>query len=1200
MSSHHTPSFRVEALEQRILLSAVPMDGGLADYQDDDFSSATTLFEEYSEQGSVSDSLSEGSDVLGLDSDGALFAGAMPLDNNFDEAVLEENQDESEVLDDASRDASRDDLVENEASEDTANASEDAFDDSSTVFAASSISSSEDSLTEEVESDASVAESSETATEFAAITAEFDANDQPIEPTIVASGANSMLDQQQVTLTLGQGPPAEENTTANLHNALNSSDLDQNEISPVAESDQLPVSLLNHVYPDFSSLNPAHHPILTLSPSDLGATIGIGDGATGDFVLSNADIDFLSRFERVIIGSQNAHHSFHIGNPELADSEITFNFSLSLISPQTGGEVYQHSNIVVGEGHSFEIIGSKNSTHLSGTTTVAGDLTYDDSVILDGDVILNVGGNFNLAATGYVLGNDDGVADSLTITADGNIFIGGDIGGADFHDLTLNASGSLVIDSTVTISTRALTTGADAITGVSIADSGDITLVGTSIEVESGARLLSHVETGSTFEFGDLVLEAEQSVLSDLARNAAGAATPAVLLDGVVIHTGAVSIIASSDPENPVAGIGSVTLDQVIERITDLIYNFDAAIQAQTLSFEVVGLSLSALDVVSLQGDFAFSKTGTSYIQALAVNVNANLGTGPVSVGLKEGALGLVMTENGFALEASGAVHFEGGAIAAVSAEAVTLRINQTGAEWTSHLIEIDTSSYTIAQLAASTDLLSVNVAGFEATLLDSVYLRGNFAFGADGVLNTLSAVGSDIEGGLVVGAYTVGVEEASFGLFFDATGKLALEAEGSIFSDLPGDITLGADSVLLKVNETSQDMTGEVLLVGGDNYTFSELPAANPDTLIELLVAGAHLSAFGFFEISGDFAFTRSTADVLLDNSDEVAVDTLLIGSNDLSAFVGLNPDTEDAIGFGLSGVSLAMAILTDRVDATRSWTSLQMTATAAAFSGIDGVTISTNELSVAVNTASADGRLVDYVSRGLEIKTGASTDMTFDMDASAGELMQASGTLNVELFEFFSVSGDFALNKSSSTITLSDAGATQLSVDQLTLGGSHLTAFAGLAAGSSDASGFQLTDLNFALGIFSDQTDQARSWSALQATAGSFEFVGVDGLSVAGSSLSVAISQASMGDEVVDFAVDPITIATGPSSSRDLDLDGSRGALLEVSGDVDIDVYGFVALTGGFAFAKSEATVPVYLNEATGDVAVELLTIGASDVSA
>ena len=231
--------------------------------------------------------------------------------------------------------------------------------------------------------------------------------------------------------------------------------------------------------------------------------------------------------------------------------------------------------------------------------------------------------------------------------------------------------------------------------------------------------------------------------------------------------------------------------------------------------------------------------------------------------------------------------------------------------------------------------------------------------------------------------------------------------------------------------------------------------------------------------------------------------------------------------------------------------------------------------------------------------VKTGPGASKDLDMDGSRGALLEVSGNLDIDVFGFFQVSGGFALSKSTGTITLSDTAATELTVDQLTLGASNVSAFAGIAGGTSDAVGLELTDVEFALGIFSDQADPTRTWTALQATAGSFGFIGVEDLSVTGTTLSVSINQAPVGEDVANFAVNSVAVKTGPSSSKDLDLDGSRGELLEVSGNLDIDVFGFFQVSGGFALSKSTGTITLSDTAAT-EVTVDQLTLGASNVSA
>ena len=172
-------------------------------------------------------------------------------------------------------------------------------------------------------------------------------------------------------------------------------------------------------------------------------------------------------------------------------------------------------------------------------------------------------------------------------------------------------------------------------------------------------------------------------------------------------------------------------------------------------------------------------------------------------------------------------------------------------------------------------------------------------------------------------------------------------------------------------------------------------------------------------------------------------------------------------------------------------------------------------------INQAAADSSLLDFSDAPLAVVNGPDSIFTVSVDGSRGELLEVSGNLDIDVFGFFQVSGGFALSKSTGTITLSDTAATELTVDQLTLGASNVSAFAGIAGGTSDAVGLELTDVEFALGIFSDEADTTRTWTALQATAGSFGFIGVEDLSVTGTTLSVSINQAPVGEDVANFAV-------------------------------------------------------------------------------
>ncbi|MBI5053445.1 MAG: hypothetical protein HZB52_09290, partial [Chloroflexi bacterium] len=344
--------------------------------------------------------------------------------------------------------------------------------------------------------------------------------------------------------------------------------------------------------------------------------------------------------------------------------------------------------------------------------------------------------------------------------------------------------------------------------------------------------------------------------------------------------------------------------------------------------------------------------------------------------------------------------------------------------------------------------------------------------------------------------------------------------ALGVTFAGLPG-LTLEASNMSLESNNAADDGT----LV---NYAAQPLtvPTGTGTNIIlnmdatqgELLRAAGHLklNVFNFYQVEGDFAFEESlrTVSVYKDDGDplttddhtDVAVEMLTLGGHDVTSFVGMNGGTANALGLSLTGVDFAIAFLSELASDEREWVSLQATAATAAFVGITGLTLSGDTLSIEINQAASDGSLVDYATQALTVKTGPSTDITFNMDATDDELLRASGNLNINLFDFFQVSGGFALEKKIETVMLSDGKEAE--VDLLTIGASGVNAFAGLRGGSLDALGLNLSNVNFALALMTDREDEDRKFASLQATVGSASIVGIDGLIVNADTLEVLIN--------------------------------------------------------------------------------------------
>ncbi|MFO0125040.1 MAG: hypothetical protein ACK52R_02535, partial [Betaproteobacteria bacterium] len=298
---------------------------------------------------------------------------------------------------------------------------------------------------------------------------------------------------------------------------------------------------------------------------------------------------------------------------------------------------------------------------------------------------------------------------------------------------------------------------------------------------------------------------------------------------------------------------------------------------------------------------------------------------------------------------------------------------------------------------------------------------------------------------------------------------------------------------------------------------------ASGPDSTItldsdgslgELTRASGNLTldVLGFVQVQGFLSLQKSTQTIKLADQSTVQANLLAIGGSDLSGFVGMAGEPGERIGLAVDEVEFALALLSDRTDTTRSWTSLQATAGQVAFEGIAGLTMSATSLSVAINQAGKDGdKVVDYASgaTALTVTTDAQGDtLKLEMKGSEGEVTKAAGHLDVDLFGFFSVEGGFGIEQRHQDVVLSD-GSTIEDAQVITIGGSGINAFAGINAGTSDAVGLSLGQVDFGLALIRDPEDATRRFTSLQASAGSAAFSGITGLTVQAQQVLVNLNQ-------------------------------------------------------------------------------------------
>ena len=266
-------------------------------------------------------------------------------------------------------------------------------------------------------------------------------------------------------------------------------------------------------------------------------------------------------------------------------------------------------------------------------------------------------------------------------------------------------------------------------------------------------------------------------------------------------------------------------------------------------------------------------------------------------------------------------------------------------------------------------------------------------------------------------------------------------------------------------------------------------------------------LAVGGFFQTSGEFAIEQTTHTFKLSDGSSVATDVLLIGANDVSAFVGNHGGTDDAIGFEIDDVDFGLVLATDQSDSSFHWTALKATANKVGFVGIDGVTANASDVVVEINVASGSDEVLDLATTPFNVRTGPASSIELNLDGDRGDLIRAQAHLALDLFGFVTFDGDFGIEKSVRTVTLSDSSV--MSADVVTIGARDASAFVGLNGGSENQLGLSIGGVDFGLALMTDRAHPERSFTTLQANADSAAFEGIDGLTVAASDLAVAINR-------------------------------------------------------------------------------------------
>ncbi len=224
----------------------------------------------------------------------------------------------------------------------------------------------------------------------------------------------------------------------------------------------------------------------------------------------------------------------------------------------------------------------------------------------------------------------------------------------------------------------------------------------------------------------------------------------------------------------------------------------------------------------------------------------------------------------------------------------------------------------------------------------------------------------------------------------------------------------------------------------------------------------------------------------------------------------------------------------------------------------------------------------------------TGGSAKDSFAFGANGG----LTGTINdggepreFTVGQFVTLIGNYAFSKDTKTFTLSNGSSVM--ADYLAIGATSGSVFVGVGGGTDNPTGFNASFDKFALAIITEQGDSGRTWYAVSATLRSASFSGVNNLTLEATDLVLEVNTAAADETVVDFHDDPLTANPEETDPPAIAFDGAAGELFHVSGNVALNVFGFVVAVGGFDLFKSQLTVDDDTDPQTNGFAAEVLTI-------
>ncbi len=342
-------------------------------------------------------------------------------------------------------------------------------------------------------------------------------------------------------------------------------------------------------------------------------------------------------------------------------------------------------------------------------------------------------------------------------------------------------------------------------------------------------------------------------------------------------------------------------------------------------------------------------------------------------------------------------------------------------------------------------------------------------------------------------------------------------------------------------------------------------------------------------FVATGEFSIGASLSkDVSVVDEGEVNTTMFTFSASDLDIQIGT-----DNFGLTLDNTDFSMALFSSNVEGDdRSWLVSEATTATASFNGLDFVDFTSTNISLDISMGLGDDNAT-VLDLSNNILTVGSIDL--DTDGALGEHTSVDASASLSVGDFFEVSGDFAIDKYSKDLTLSDEST--ISTDIFTIGASDVNSFLGLDRTSADKLGFDVVGAEFALAFINDEADNTYTGLGLEATSASV--VGIDDFTLSATNIFANKNSSNRDDGIViDFAAANLDIRTSSNTIYTLNKEGIEGGSYDVSLTGDLKVGEIFETTGDFSVAM-EATHEIVLagDEAT-TVNTSMMAFAAVDL--